>query len=95
VAFVIASVVDDQGIVQPAASDLVTFKVTGPGLIIATDNGDLTDHEPFQSPEHHAFHGRCIAIVRATAESGQVDITASAPGLSGSSISIMTVSRSE
>jgi len=92
VAFVTASIVDDHGIEQPAAADLVTFKINGPGTIVATDNGDLTDHEPFQSPEHHAYHGRCIAIVRATAASGEVNIDASAAGLAGSSISIAATS---
>ncbi len=92
VAFITACVVDEKGIVQPASSDLITFKLTGPGTIIATDNGDLTNHEPFQAAEHHAYHGRCIAIVRATADSGQLDITASAPSLNGSSISIVATS---
>jgi beta-galactosidase len=92
VAFITASIVDDHGIEQPDAADLITFKITGPGTIIATDNGDLTDHEPFQAAEHHAYHGRCIAIVRATASSGPIDISASANNLTGASTTITAAS---
>ena len=87
-AFITANVVDDQGIIQPSAADMITFKVSGPGVIAATDNGDLTDHEPFDQPQHHAYHGQCIAIIRATASSGSINIIASAKDLAGASTTI-------
>jgi beta-galactosidase len=81
VCYVEATVVDEHGTPVPTADDLVTFAISGPGAIAAVDNGDLTSHESFQADHRHAFHGRCVAIVRATASSGTITLAASAPGL--------------
>ena len=88
VSYVKASITDDNGIEVPMADDLVTFAVTGPGVITAVDNGDNYSHEPFQAKERHAFQGHCFAIVRATGATGTITLTASAPGRTPASISI-------
>lgn len=87
---VTAAVVDEKGVLVPGASDRIAFHVAGPGVLAAVDNGDNTDHDPFQANERRAFGGRCIAILRAsaTATSGRITLSASAPGLAGSSVSI-------
>jgi beta-galactosidase len=88
VSYVKVTVVDENGVQCPQADDLITFKLSGPGTIAAVGNGDNASHEPFQASERHAFQGRCFAILKATAPSGQVTLTASAPGLTGSAITI-------
>jgi lysophospholipase L1-like esterase len=70
---------------------LISFKIAGPGLIAAVDNGDNSSHEPFQGSERHAFQGRSVAIVRARASSGRITVSASAVGLAGASVIISTV----
>lgn len=75
---------DQTGELVPAASNQVHFAVSGPGEIVATDNGDPTDHTPFGSHDRRAFNGLCQAIVRTTptARPGQViTVTATVPGL--------------
>jgi beta-galactosidase len=94
VCFVDARIVDDTGVVIPDAGDLVKFNITGPGVIAAVDNGDNASHESFQASERHAFHGRCVAVVRATGSLGRIAIAASAPGLSGGSITIDAINSS-
>jgi beta-galactosidase len=91
VAYIEASIVDERGVVIPNASDLVTFKISGPCTIAAVDNGDNSSHEPFQAMERHAYHGRCVAIIRATASRGQIVLSASAAGLAGASIGVEAV----
>ena len=88
VAFVTATVVDKQGVIIPNASDLITFKITGPGVVAAVDSADNSSHEPFQASERHAYAGRCVAVLKATAPSGKITLTASAPGLGSSSIKL-------
>jgi len=88
VAFVRAMVVDRSGIPVPSASDLISFKISGPGVIAAVDNADNASHEPFQATERHAFGGECVAFVKATAPAGKITLTASAPGLKSDSISL-------
>jgi len=95
VSYVTAMVVDKHGVTVPDAGDLITFKVRGAGVIAAVDNADNASHEPFQAAERHAYHGQCVAIVKASATRSRIVLTASAPGLGGDSITIDAVAPSE
>ena len=81
--FVTASILDKEGRVVPDADNLLSFKVKGPGELVATDAGDPTSHTPFHSPEINAFHGLCSAVVRRTGP-GEITVSVSAVGLSSS-----------
>jgi beta-galactosidase len=85
---VTASVADPNGVVVPAAADLISFSAAGPGYVAAVDSGDNTSSEPFHAQERRAYQGRCIAIIKANGSSGRITLRASAPGLIGSSITI-------
>jgi beta-galactosidase len=91
VAFVTANIVDAQGVPVPSANALVSFALTGPGVIAAVDSADNASHEPFQATERRAFQGRCVAFVKATAATGPLTVTASAPGLAPGTALIATV----
>jgi beta-galactosidase len=88
VAFVRATVVDAHGVVVPGANDLISFKISGPGVIAAVDSANKASHEPFQAGERHAFQGKCVAFVKASAPSGKIVLTASAPGLKSDEVVI-------
>ncbi|MBZ5496637.1 MAG: DUF4982 domain-containing protein [Acidobacteriia bacterium] len=92
VAFVTATITDQNGVPAPAASDLVSFKITGPGFIAAVDSGDNSSVEPFQASARRAYQGRCYAMVKAGATRGKITLAASAAGLTGASISIEAAS---
>jgi beta-galactosidase len=91
VCFVEAAVVDPNGIVVPGAGDLISFKTTGPGFVAAVDSGNNSSHEPFQASERCAYQGRCIAIIKANRSGGRITLSASAPGLIGSVITIEAI----
>ena len=61
--------------------------VTGPGEIVAVDNGDATSFESFQAPERKAFNGLALVDVRATGP-GKIILNATAEGLSAGSVTI-------
>jgi beta-galactosidase len=86
VAVVRATIVDANGVQIPRANDLITFKISGPGVIAAVDNGDNASHEIFQTNTRHAFQGECVAFVKATAKSGKIILTATAAGLKSGSV---------
>src|SRR5262249_1491732 len=86
VAEVTAVVVDAKGVTVPGADHLVTFATSGPGAVVATDSADNASHDAFQKAERHAFRGRCVAFVKATASSGAITITATAPGLTSGTV---------
>jgi beta-galactosidase len=55
------------------------------------DNGNLMDHYPFQATQRKTYEGRAQAIVRANAASGEIRVTASAPGVAPASATIRAV----
>jgi len=89
VALVRFEIVDSAGTVAPAADNLVRVTVTG-GAVVALDNGDMRDHDPYQSDSRHAFNGRALAILRATGP-GTLRVTATADGLRAGSLSLQVL----
>jgi len=80
--FLTIRITDSRGQLVPRAKHRVTFSLTGPGEIIATDNGDATSFEPFQSPERAAFNGLVLVVVRTKPGTpGSITLEARAEGL--------------
>jgi beta-galactosidase len=80
--FVTVEVVDSEGRLVPEADHVITFSVSGPGEIVATDNGDPTDLVAFPSRTRKAFGGLALAIVCAKAGgSGTITVLATAKGI--------------
>src|SRR5262249_12134704 len=75
--FVTVTITDKEGLLVPRAKDRLAFAISGPGEIVAVDNGDATDHEPFQSTERNAYNGLCLVIIRAKSrQPGQITLRA-------------------
>jgi beta-galactosidase len=80
--FITASILDAAGLVVPRSHNRLTFTVTGPGHIVATDNGDPTSFEPFTSASREAFNGLALVIVRPRRGAvGTIHVTAAVEGL--------------
>jgi beta-galactosidase len=89
--FVTITVADEAGVAVPRAEDRLHFELHGPGEIVATDNGDPTNFEPFQSHDRNAFNGLCLVIVRSMAgKTGKINLAAKADGLRIGNIVITT-----
>ncbi|AOS43936.1 Beta-galactosidase [Lacunisphaera limnophila] len=90
-AFVTVRVVDADGVTTPRATHRLHFTIEGPGEIVATDNGDPTNLEPFPSPTREAFSGLCLVIVRAKpGEAGEIRLHAAGEGLRAATTIITT-----
>ena len=81
ISLVTARIVDDQGRTMPIATNLVTFRLTGPGQLLGVGNGDPSCHEPDKGDQRSAFNGLCLAIVQATRTPGAITLQAESPGL--------------
>jgi beta-galactosidase len=81
--FLTVAVIDKNGNTVPQADNDITFKVvSGPGLVVSTDNGDPTDEVPFPSNTRKAFSGLALAIVRAEAGAqGDIVVEATSGGI--------------
>jgi beta-galactosidase len=87
VSLVTFEIVDSAGAVVPTADNLVSFTAAGGG-IVALDNADMRDHDPYHSDRRHAFNGRGLAILRAAAP-GLLRLVARADGLRDASLTIV------
>jgi beta-galactosidase len=91
--FVTVTVTDKHGVMAPRADNRIHFEIEGPGEIVATDNGDPTSLESFQSHDRKAFNGLCLAIIRGKpGQPGTIHLTAKTDGLKSETVSIKTVS---
>ena len=79
--FITVTIADQGGRLVPRSNNRVSFSVSGPGEVIAVDNGDAISFEPFQAKQHSAFNGLCLVVVRSTADSGSIVLKATSPNL--------------
>ena len=86
--YVAVRIVDQHGNLCPNADNLVRFALEGPGTIAGVDNGDPTSHEPFQATQRKAFHGLCLAVIKATRTPGEIRLSAKAEGLQSEPVAI-------
>ncbi|KAH8886528.1 glycoside hydrolase [Thozetella sp. PMI_491] len=90
--FITAEILDFQGALVPQANNTITFSVSGPGEIVATDNGDPAGMVPFPSPDRPAYNGLALVIVRSKkGAAGEITVTAAADGITTSSLKLKSV----
>jgi len=87
-AFVTVEITDAAGNLLPDATNLVHFKLTGPGEMAAVGSGTPNVMESFRQPQHTAWHGRALAILRPLGPTGKLTLRAEADGLSAGQVTI-------
>lgn len=90
ISFVTVSIKDKTGLTVPTAMNDLHYEISGPGEIVAVDNGDETSLAPLQgSNNSKAFNGLALVIVRAKpGQSGQITLTATSPSLTPATTTI-------
>ena len=89
--FVTLKVLDDRGVLVPFAQNKITFTVSGPADIVATDNGNPADGVGFSAKQRKAFMGLALVIIRPQlAAKGNITVKAEAEGLKSVEIVIST-----
>ena len=89
--FVRVAVADRKGVTVPRRHDSVRFSLSGPGDVVAVDNGDPTSFEPFQATERKAFNGLALVVVRTRAgKRGSIELRAEAEGLAPATVRLTT-----
>jgi beta-galactosidase len=92
--YVTVSIADAKGQTVPRSKNRVRFSVSGPGEIVAVDNGDATRHEAFQSRECNAYNGLCLVIVRSMPGlAGRITLKAVSEGLEPAETVLRSVRR--
>lgn len=89
--FATLEVTDAKGDLVRDNYDSVTFSVSGPGEIMATDNGNPADLTPFPSLERKASSSLALAMAIVKGKKGNAEtviVTASGTGLQTGSVEI-------
>ena len=82
--YVTVTVTDKNGLLVPRSRNHLHFTLSGPGQLVAVDNGDPISFESFQAPERHAFNGLCLVVIRTKAgQPGEIKLKAQSEGLAG------------
>ncbi|MCX6298413.1 MAG: DUF4982 domain-containing protein [Bacteroidetes bacterium] len=88
VCYITATIVDENNVECLNADNQIEFNVTGAGVLAGADNGDLTATESFLSNKRFSYKGRCIAIVKANAATGKINIVATTSNLKSANLVI-------
>ncbi|MEP1448986.1 MAG: sugar-binding domain-containing protein [Paraglaciecola sp.] len=88
VAHVHVSLVDKNGNTVLNHDDSVRFRVTGPGHLLAVDNGSQLSVQDERSDQIFPHQGRALAIIQSTAEPGEITLRVHTSGAKPTSISL-------
>ena len=85
---VVVEAVDSKGRVVPSATADVAFTLTGPASLVAVSSGDHYSDELTHTDHRRLFQGQALAILRSQRQGGTVTLTATAPGLKASKLTM-------
>lgn len=88
--FINVRVVDKNGNLCPDDTRQIQFKVRGAGVYRAAANGNSASLELFHLPEMKLFSGQLTAIVQTAEEPGTIYFEASAPGVKGATLELIS-----
>ena len=79
---------DGQGNLLPAMEEPVEISLEGPAKLLGFGSALYKTDELYHENRHHSYRGRCLAIIQAAEESGDVILTAKSRGVSPATIKI-------
>lgn len=91
--YVTVELLDENGIRNPKAENLIKFEITGPGKVVAVANSNPMSTESFQIMERKVWQGKCLVIIKSEREEGEVKLKAVAEGMQGSEVMMKVVKR--
>jgi beta-galactosidase len=80
--YVTVELQDSRGLRHPTARNLVKFEIKGPAKIIGVGSSDPLGNQSFTKPARKAYQGRCLVIIKAENNPGEILLKASSDGLS-------------
>lgn len=86
--YITVELVDAQGVVNPNADNQVRFEIDGPGTIVGVGNANPVSLESCQRLERKCWRGRCLVIVKACDQPGQIILRATVDKLPPSQLTL-------
>ena len=85
-AHVLIEVLDQENRLVPDAVNLVRVAVDGPATLAGIGSANPHYVDSYQQPRRWTYHGRALAILRATGERGVIGFSATSDGLRGDTL---------
>ena len=79
---------DDYDRLDIDAENLIDFEVKGPAVIAGVGNANPVSLESYTQPRRKAWRGKCLVILKSTADAGEITLTATTPGMEAAKITI-------
>lgn len=79
---------DERGVTDPKNESSIHFSLEGPGTIEGIANANPVSVESFQLPDHKAWQGKCLVVIRSKKETGTIKLTASSASMQASTLLI-------
>lgn len=89
--YITIELLDENGILDPKAENQLKFSITGDAEIIAVGNANPISIESYTLPTRKAWRGKCLVIVKAGYNVGDIMLTAGAGGFEDASIKLSGV----
>ncbi len=99
-AYVEVSIVDDKGILDTKANNLISFSLEGKGKILGVDNGDQATVDKYQQESVkkgddfaviNAYAGKALVIIASNREEGDIELTISSEGFEEKVVNLLSV----
>jgi len=91
--FITYELLDENGIRNPKAENLLQFGMEGPGEIIAVANSNPMSTESFRQPQRKAWQGKGLVIVKSQKQAGKIVLRAKSDGVEQNEIKIRSNSK--
>ena len=91
VAQVVVQVVDEKGLPVMISEDEVTCTVDGPGKLLGLEASNNSDMGDYSDSIQRVYHGRLIAYIQTTGNTGKINLKFSAPWLKDANLKIEVI----
>lgn len=81
--YITVEIVDQTGMVHPAADRTVFFTLQGEGSIAAVGNANPATEESYRGNQRATYRGRALVVVKTNGNTGEIHLRAQADGLVG------------
>ncbi|MEE4285007.1 MAG: glycoside hydrolase family 2 TIM barrel-domain containing protein [Mariniphaga sp.] len=86
--FITFELLDENGIRNPKAENLIQFEIEGPGEIVAVASSNPMSTESFQQTQRKAWQGRGLVIIKSQNRAGEIVLRAKSDGMLPAEIKI-------
>ena len=87
--YIKTEVLDENGNLVKYATNMITFSVSGAGILQAVGNGNPENDENYFGNTHSVHEGLAMAVIRSGCEAGSITVTAGSDKLIGAEIRVV------